>query len=221
MNCVEVLCDSMTNVVQIENYHQGLIRSNSWCLFRDFHRLSLGKVFLPEVEKFCWWNCLDCLSRLSVAMRHIRIQFEARQNLSNRSLQRSKSQSNLSSIIPEKFLWNEYPSMKKISRPSNSIITTNREIIPLPLNYGLFATFDDFYRPVSSTIKVITKLFMFERRYFVGSISLNVERFRCLNRIWKSLLNRCSTNMESFQSMNKTIVEKLHRISWIFCNVYD
>ncbi len=45
--------------------------------------------------------------------------------------------------------------LKKISNGYNSIITTNREIIPYPLTYGLFATLDDHYRPLSSTIKVI------------------------------------------------------------------
>ena len=42
MNCFSLLCDSSTEVNLIENYHQGLITSNSWCLFKDIHRLSTG-----------------------------------------------------------------------------------------------------------------------------------------------------------------------------------
>jgi hypothetical protein len=41
-NCISLLCDPATETNQIENYHQGLIISNSWCLFKDFHRLSIG-----------------------------------------------------------------------------------------------------------------------------------------------------------------------------------
>lgn len=92
-------------------------------------------------------------------MRHIRIQLESRQIISHQPFQRSKSQSNLSIINHDRFPSNEYPLMKKISRQSNSIVTTNREIINLPLNYGLFATFDDAYRPISSTVKVRRKIF--------------------------------------------------------------
>jgi hypothetical protein len=43
---------------------------------------------------------------------------------------------------------------RNISNEYNSIISTNREIIPCPLTYGLFATLDDHYRPLSSNIKV-------------------------------------------------------------------
>jgi hypothetical protein len=36
----------------------------------------------------------------------------------------------------------------------NSVITTEREIVQYPLTYGLFATLDDHYQPLPSTIKV-------------------------------------------------------------------
>ena len=37
----------------------------------------------------------------------------------------------------------------------DGLVTTNQEIISYPSTYGIFATLDDHYRPVSSTIKVI------------------------------------------------------------------
>jgi hypothetical protein len=43
--------------------------------------------------------------------------------------------------------------IRKFSEEYKSIVTTNQEIISYPLTYGLFATFDDHYQPLSSTIK--------------------------------------------------------------------
>ncbi|CAF4982781.1 unnamed protein product, partial [Rotaria sp. Silwood1] len=40
-NCISLLCDSLINVNQIENFHQGLVASNSWCLFKDIQKLSI------------------------------------------------------------------------------------------------------------------------------------------------------------------------------------
>jgi len=48
-------------------------------------------------------------------MGHMRVKLEERQKFSHRSFQRSKSQSNIHSIINEKSYSNEYPIMKKIS----------------------------------------------------------------------------------------------------------
>jgi hypothetical protein len=48
---------------------------------------------------------------------------------------------------------------KKVTNEYNSIINTDREIIQYPIAYGLFATLDDHYRPLPSTIKV--NLFFF------------------------------------------------------------
>jgi hypothetical protein len=42
----------------------------------------------------------------------------------------------------------------KIKNDYNFLITNNQEILQYPLTYGLFATFDDYYQPLSSTIKV-------------------------------------------------------------------
>jgi len=44
--------------------------------------------------------------------------------------------------------------IKKTANEYDSIVTINQDIIPYPLTYGLFATLDDHYRPLSSTIKV-------------------------------------------------------------------
>ncbi|CAF4151588.1 unnamed protein product, partial [Rotaria sp. Silwood1] len=44
-NCISLLCDSLINVNQIENFHQGLVASNSWCLFKDIQKLSIGIYF--------------------------------------------------------------------------------------------------------------------------------------------------------------------------------
>lgn len=46
--------------------------------------------------------------------------------------------------------------IKNLLNKYDSIITTNREIISLPLTYGLFATLDNHYQPLSSNIKVKT-----------------------------------------------------------------
>ncbi|CAF1088574.1 unnamed protein product [Rotaria sordida] len=144
-NCINVFCNSSTNVNQIENFHQGLVASNSWCLFKNIQQLSI-----------------DCLSSLAAAMRHIRVQFEERQILSNnsyRSLKRFKSQSDInyssfpSNINQNKNRSNEYPMTKKNSNEYNSILSHNQEILQYPLTYGIFATLDDHYRPLSPTIK--------------------------------------------------------------------
>ncbi|CAF1556278.1 unnamed protein product, partial [Rotaria sordida] len=45
-NCINVFCNSSTNVNQIENFHQGLVASNSWCLFKNIQQLSIGINFL-------------------------------------------------------------------------------------------------------------------------------------------------------------------------------
>jgi len=42
MNCISLLCDPSTETKQIGNFHHGSITSNSWCLFKDIHRLSTG-----------------------------------------------------------------------------------------------------------------------------------------------------------------------------------
>ncbi|CAF4010348.1 unnamed protein product [Rotaria sordida] len=95
-------------------------------------------------------------------MRHIRVQFEERQILSNnsyRSLKRFKSQSDInyssfpSNINQNKNRSNEYPMIKKNSNEYNSILSHNQEILQYPLTYGIFATLDDHYRPLSPTIK--------------------------------------------------------------------
>ncbi|CAF4642114.1 unnamed protein product, partial [Rotaria sp. Silwood2] len=41
-NCISLLCNSSTSVNQIENFHQGLVVSHSWCLFKDIQQLSIG-----------------------------------------------------------------------------------------------------------------------------------------------------------------------------------
>ncbi len=42
MNCISLVCDPSTETKQIGNFHHGSITSNSWCLFKDIHRLSTG-----------------------------------------------------------------------------------------------------------------------------------------------------------------------------------
>ncbi|CAF3428145.1 unnamed protein product [Rotaria socialis] len=144
-NCISLLCNSSTKVNQIENIHQGLVTSNSWCLFKDIWQLSI-----------------DCLSSLAVAMRYIRVQLEEHQiisNNSNRSLKRFKSQSDIfqsslsSNINENKTHSNEYPMRKKNTTEYNYIITHNQEFIQYPFTYGIFATLDNHYRTLSSTIK--------------------------------------------------------------------
>ncbi|CAF1139632.1 unnamed protein product [Adineta steineri] len=183
-NFVSVSCNSVTEVEQIKNFHQGLITSNNWCLFKDIHRLST-----------------DCLSSLAIAMRYIRMQLEERQTLFNnsyQSLKRSKSQSDLVNssssslqISQDKIYSNEYPMIKKIDDDYTFIIDTNQEILQYPLTYGVFATFDDYYQPLSSTIK-------FECR----TISISRPDFKILAQ---SLLyiNRLFT-IEEYENWSKT-----------------
>ncbi|UJR29306.1 hypothetical protein I4U23_010520 [Adineta vaga] len=141
-NLISVSCTSTTEIEQMRNVNQGLITSNSWCLLKDMQQLSS-----------------DCLSTLAVTMRQIRVQLEEYQILfknSTSSLKRIKSQSDLSSLLHsqhKKARSNEYPMGKKIANEYNFIISNNQEILRYPLTFGLFATFDDFYQPLSSTIK--------------------------------------------------------------------
>ena len=56
-NCVNIFCNSLTKVDQIEIIHRGLIASNGWCLFKDIHRLSMGNEYLHliyfQINFFC------------------------------------------------------------------------------------------------------------------------------------------------------------------------
>jgi galactose-1-phosphate uridylyltransferase len=122
-------------------------------------------------------------------MRYIRVQLSERQTLFNNStssLKRWKSQSDLHQVIKTKTDYKlrskEYPTMRKISDGYKSIITTNQEIISYPLTYGLFATLDDYYQPISSTIKVKIIFFLIERIIF-NKNSSNVEQFQFHVRI--------------------------------------
>ncbi|CAF3976488.1 unnamed protein product, partial [Rotaria sp. Silwood1] len=48
---------------------------------------------------------------------------------------------------------NEYPITKRTTNEYNSILTHNQDILQYPLTYGIFATLDDHYCPLSPTIK--------------------------------------------------------------------
>jgi len=51
-----------------------------------------------------------------------------------------------------------------MSNEYKSIVTQNQEIISYPLTYGLFATLDDHYQPLSSTVKVEIFFWVIEKK---------------------------------------------------------
>ena len=70
-NCANIFCNSSTKVDQIENFHRGLIASNSWCLFKNIHRLSMGNEFLHLILinflfSFFFFLCVCVFVQLSI-----------------------------------------------------------------------------------------------------------------------------------------------------------
>lgn len=131
-----MLCDRSKRVEDIENLHQGLIRSNSWILFEHFEHLSD-----------------ECLSSLSNSIKFIRNQFEQTNEFFQQktNLRKSTSQPNLSVFQHKNRRENDFPT-KRSDRPC--LVTENSNLISFPLTYGLFATYSSTYRPLSTSIKV-------------------------------------------------------------------
>ncbi|CAF1514427.1 unnamed protein product, partial [Adineta ricciae] len=168
-NLIAVSCQATTEIEHIRNVHQGLITSNTWCVLKDMQRLTI-----------------NCLSTLAVAMRHIRVQLEEyriRFQDFVSPLKRIKSQSDLSfpseSCSVKKHA-SEYPMEKKFANEHNFIISNNQEILQYPLTYGLFATFDDFYQPLSPTIKFDCRTISISR----PDLKIITESFLYLNRLY-------------------------------------
>ena len=120
---------------------------------------------------------------LSVCIRQIRVRLEEKSNVKI-NLKRPKSESNLNLISNEKLRRNqsnEYPltgghSSKNFQRK----LILNGQINSFPLTYGIFATFDQFYQPISPSIqfecrtismscpdlKLITESLLYKARLF-------------------------------------------------------
>ena len=54
---------------------------------------------------------------------------------------------------------------KRHTNEYDFIITHHQEILQCPLTYGLFATLDEYHRPLSSTIKVMLLFFEIKISY--------------------------------------------------------
>lgn len=88
---------------------------------------------------------------LSVCIRQIRSQLEG--NCNNPiKLRKSQSQTDFHRVV-HRNQSNEYP-FDQYSSQIPSIINRHGEICSYPSSYGLFATFDQYSQPLSSTIKV-------------------------------------------------------------------